>query len=365
MKLGIVCQGYVRKDSDEKTRLREVIREAQAADRVGLDSYGVSEQHFKFPTNSTAALDQILGWIAATTEQIRIRPSAVIPALHHPLSVAENWATIDILSGGRVDFAVGRGNTPKTSDAFEIPIPQTNPRTLEALDIIIRAWRGNEFAYHGEFFNFDPVRVTPAPVQSPHPSLSLAAVSVGAATLAGEKQLGYLGATNNLEWHQIDNRINAYRNAWRTGQTIADAQPNSEITMVVPMHLAASMQQARDEAEFGIIEYTNRAMKQDILNHQRTYGNAKGMDTTGQFYDNFDGLLELTALCVGTPDYAIEKILKLADRGVDELSFHLDYATHDQLLECIRLLGEEVAPAVRQEMASRKKATMVEPAAAP
>lgn len=353
MKFGIVTQGYIRKDGDELSRVKQVILEGQATERYGLDSFGVAEQHFKFPTNSTGAIDVIMSWVAATTERIRLKPAAVIPALHHPLNVAERWATIDTLSGGRVDFGIGRGNTPKTADAFEVPIPETNARTIEALEIIVKAWTQNEFSHHGTYWNFDDVRLTPHPVQSAHPPLSMASVSVGSCAQAGSLRLGLMGASNNLEWHQIEDRLNAYRAAWETGTAIEHATPNSEVTMFAPLHVAKSNQLAREQVEFGIVEYTNRAMLQDIKNHELTYGTSKGMDTTGQFYDNFDGLLDLTALAVGDPDYAIEKILKLAEYEIDELVFHIDYAPHDELLECIRLVGEEVVPAVKQELAAR------------
>ncbi|MFC0449204.1 LLM class flavin-dependent oxidoreductase [Rhodococcus jostii] len=353
MKFGVVTQGYVRKDGDELTRIKQVVLEGQATERYGLDSFGVSEQHFKFPTNTTAAIDVVLAWVAATTERIRIKPGAVVPALRHPLAIAENWATLDTLSGGRVDFAVGRGNTPKTADAFEVPVTETNARTLEALEVIIKAWTNDEFDHHGTYWNFDQVRVTPHPVQSPHPPLSLAAVSVGACGLAGQHRLGLMGAANNLEWHQIEDRLRAYRESWETGTTIAGATPSADVSMFVPTHVASTMQAARDQAAYGIVEYTNRAMKQDLRNHELTYGTTKGMDTTGQFFDNFDGLMELTPLCVGTPDYTIEKILRLAEYDIDEVVFCIDYATHGELLECIRLLGEEVVPAIKQELAAR------------
>jgi len=350
MRFGIVTQGYIRNDSNVYDRVRQVILEAQAAEHYGLDFFGVSEQHLKFPTNSTGATEVILSWVAATTERLRLQPGAVIPVLHHPLNIAERWATIDILSGGRVDFAVGRGNTPKTADAFQVPIGETHARTVESLEIIVKAWTKEEFSHDGEFFTFDTLRVNPRPLQSPHPPLSLAAVSVGAAAMAGSLRLGFMGTTNNLEWHQVQERLDAYHSAWDEGATIVGAAPNATVNLHVPCHLAATVEQASSEVEFGIIEYTNRAMKQDILNHQRTYGSAKGMDTTGQFYDNFAGLRDLTPMCVGTVEESVEKLVRLHLMGVDEIGLVLDYATHEQLLECIRLIGEELIPRVRQEI---------------
>lgn len=353
MKYGVIEQGYVRKDADPFKRVKEVIAEAQAADSYGLDFFAVSEQHFKFPTNSTGALDVLLPWVTATTN-LRILPSAVILSLHHPLSVAERWATIDVLSDGRLDFAVGRGNTPKTAAAFQVDPKETNARTMESLEVIFAAWTGEVFSHSGEFWQFEDVRVHPIPFQRPHPRVSLAAVSVGAVQLAGANQLGYLGGMHWLRWSQVHDRINAYNEAWSGGTPLPHAEPRKNISLQVPLHVARTSQAARDQVEFGIVEYANRAMKQDLLNHQLTYGTEKGMDTTGEFYDNFQGLLDDTSLCVGSPQYCIEKILRIHEEyDIDELSFHIDYATHEQLVECVRLLGEEVLPVVKSEVSRR------------
>lgn len=357
MKFGIVTQGYVRKGEDERQRVREVILEAQAAERYGFDSFGMSEQHFKFPTNTTGALDVLFPWIAATTERIRLMPAAVITPLHHPLNIAERWATIDVLSGGRVDFAVGRGNTPPTFAAFEIDPAETNARTFEALEIIYKAWNSREpFSHHGEFWNFDAVRLTPYPLQSPPPAPSLASVSLKSCRMAGEHRLGWMGVTNNIEWHQIQAQFDAYREGWENGAEIPGTPPNSKITIVSPMHVAKTSKEARDQVEFGTMEYAKRSMKQQNLNQQLTYGTSEGtMGTTGQFFDGeFDELLERTPLAIGDPDYVIEKLLKLAEYGMDEIGLAIDYATHEELVENIRLAGEEVIPAVRQELAARE-----------
>ncbi|GAA4402353.1 LLM class flavin-dependent oxidoreductase [Tsukamurella soli] len=349
MKYGLYEQGYVRRGADPLERVRQVVAEAQAAEWYGLEFFGVSEQHFKFPTNSTGAIDTVLSWVAATTENLRLMPSAVIPALAHPLAVAERWATIDVLSGGRLDFAVGRGNTPKTADAFQIPIPETNARTMESLAIIMKAWSGEEFSHRGEFWQFDNLRVHPRPIQSPVPRVSLAAISVGACQLAGGNRIGLVATSNNVRWSQVHDRIGAYRAAWETGEVFPGAAPSSNVNLQVPIHVAKTSQLAREQVEFGIVEYCNRVMKQDLLNHRLTYGTEKGMDTTGEFYDNFQGLLDLTPLAVGSPQYCIEKLVRVHEEfNVDEITLHVDYASHEDLLECIRLIGEEVLPEVKR-----------------
>jgi len=172
---------------------------------------------------------------------------------------------------------------------------------------------------------------------------------VGSCAQAGSRRLGLVATSNNVRWSQVHARLNAYREAWETGTVFAGAIPCSNINLQVPIHVAKTSQLAREQVEFGVVEYANRVMKQDLLNHRLTYGNDKGMDTTGEFYDNFQGLLDLTPLAVGSPQYCVEKLVRVHEEfNVDEITLHIDYATHEQLMECIRLIGEEVIPEVRR-----------------
>ncbi|WP_033287805.1 LLM class flavin-dependent oxidoreductase [Amycolatopsis jejuensis] len=351
LRVGAATQGYIRNDSTVYDRVREVVREGQAADEAGLDLFGMSEQHFKFPTNATGAMEVFFSALAATTSRIRLQPGAVIPPLHHPLNLAERWGTIDILSGGRLDFAVGRGNTPLTAQAFQVPLAETNDRTRESLEIIVKAWTSEHFEHHGKFYSFPSVRVNPPSCQRPHPPLALAATSVGAARLAGSMRVGLMITTNGFSWENVQDRIDAYRAAWETGETIAGAAPNRTICAHVPGHLAASFEVARRQVEFGVVEYANRAIKQRHEVHLKTYGSTDGIESSAQFVDNFDSIALGAPAAFGSPDDVLENLVRLHRMGAGELVVHHDYGRHEELLESIRLLGTEVKPALLAEVA--------------
>lgn len=322
MKFGIATQGYVRTDSNVHERVKHVVAMAQVAEQCGLDFFTITEQHLDYPTASTGATEVILAAVAATTERIRIRPAGVLMALHHPLNIAERWSTLDVLSNGRLDFTIGHGNAPTTAAAYQIDRNEINGRTVESLALVLNAWSHEQFSWEGEFWQFDDVRVCPSPLQSPHPPLFWAADSAGSAATAGSMRLGFMGRANNLEWHQIEAYVEAYRDAWACGQALESATPNASMTMHVPTFVAPTMEAARAGVEFGFVESTR----------------------------DFQSLLDKTSLAVGSPEYAAQKLARFHRLGFDGLALSMDYAPHEQLLESIQLVGEEVVPLIRREI---------------
>ena len=101
----------------------------------------------------------------------------VIAPFEHPVRIAEEWAEIDILSGGRLEFGLGRGYQPKEFHGLAVSMADTRQRFDEALEIIRRAWTEDEMSFDGAFYQVPRVRVNPKPVQRPHPPLWTAAVS--------------------------------------------------------------------------------------------------------------------------------------------------------------------------------------------
>jgi alkanesulfonate monooxygenase SsuD/methylene tetrahydromethanopterin reductase-like flavin-dependent oxidoreductase (luciferase family) len=115
--------------------------------------------------------------IASRTSRVRIGLAAAILPFHDPIRLAEQLALVDIISGGRLDVGVGRGNRPSEFTGYRIPQVESRERFDEAVQIIQRAWTEECFAYHGRFFQIPEVRVIPKPLQRPHPPLYQVCVS--------------------------------------------------------------------------------------------------------------------------------------------------------------------------------------------
>ena len=147
------------------------------ADRLGFRQLFMVEHHFTGQGQVSAAMT-LLAYLAARTRHIRLGTAVVVLPWHNPVLVAEQVATLDLLSGGRIDFGIGKGYRQAEFDGFNIPMEEASERFDEAAEIIRKAWTSEgRFSHHGKRWHYDDIVVEPAPVQRPHPPLWLAAGS--------------------------------------------------------------------------------------------------------------------------------------------------------------------------------------------
>ncbi len=147
------------------------------AERLGFDSVFLVEHHFTGQGQISASL-ALLAYLAARTTRIRLGTAVVVLPWHNPVLIAEQAATIDVLSGGRLDLGVGKGYRQAEFDGFRIPAREAGARFDEAIAVIRKAWtEAGRFSHRGACWSFDDIVVEPAPVQRPHPPLWLAAGS--------------------------------------------------------------------------------------------------------------------------------------------------------------------------------------------
>ncbi len=148
----------------------DITAEALYADQLGMHSAWIGEHHF----NSLGVLscpDLVLGYIAARTKHIRLAPAVTVLPLHHPIRVAEQWATLDLLSNGRVDFAAGRGYDKREYLPFGVSFEDNQSIFDEGLELVRTLWASEErLTYRGKHYQFEDVRITPKPVQRPIPT---------------------------------------------------------------------------------------------------------------------------------------------------------------------------------------------------
>ena len=148
----------------------DIAEEALHADKLGMHSAWIGEHLF----NSLGVLscpDLVLAYIAAQTKCIRLAPAVSVLPLHHPIRVAEQWATLDLLSNGRVDFAAGRGYDRREYLPFHVSFEDNQGIFDEGLEVVRKLWAADErISHHGKYYSFDDVRITPKPVQRPIPA---------------------------------------------------------------------------------------------------------------------------------------------------------------------------------------------------
>jgi len=159
------------------------------AERLGFSSVFLVEHHFTGFGQVSASLN-LLSYLAARTERIRLGTAVVVLPWHNPILVAEAAATLDLLSNGRLDFGVGKGYREYEFSGFCVPPEESTERFDEVIEVIRKAWTSKgRFSHHGKRWNYDNVVVEPSPIQQPHPPFWLGAGS--AASIQRAAREGY------------------------------------------------------------------------------------------------------------------------------------------------------------------------------
>jgi alkanesulfonate monooxygenase SsuD/methylene tetrahydromethanopterin reductase-like flavin-dependent oxidoreductase (luciferase family) len=158
---------YVGNERTAEEFIRQIYGQALYAEQLGLHSAWIGEHHFNL-LGVNACPQILLAKLAGATSRIRLAPAVVVLPLHHPLHVAEQWATLDLLSEGRVDFAAGRGYDRLEYAPFEAPFQDSAEAFAEGLQVVWRAWtEPGPFSHQGKYWRFENVDVRPKPVQKP------------------------------------------------------------------------------------------------------------------------------------------------------------------------------------------------------
>lgn len=149
---------------------REQIEQVVLAEELGYDTIWLTEHHFDDDGWSPSLLPLAAG-IATRTSRVRIGTFILILPFQHALRVAEDAATVDLLSNGRLDLGVGKGYRVKEFQGFGMAREQRDVHLEEGLEIIRRAWTEEQFSFDGQIYHLKDIRVMPRPVQQPHPPL--------------------------------------------------------------------------------------------------------------------------------------------------------------------------------------------------
>jgi alkanesulfonate monooxygenase SsuD/methylene tetrahydromethanopterin reductase-like flavin-dependent oxidoreductase (luciferase family) len=162
---------YENNRRDANRFVADILAETVYADELGYHSAWIGEHHF----NSLGVLscpDIVLAHAAARTKRIRLAPAVTVLPLHHPIRVAEQWATLDLLSGGRVDWAAGRGYDRREYEPFGVDFDDNQAIFEEGMALVQRLWAadGTRISHQGKHYRFQNVRITPQPLQKPIPS---------------------------------------------------------------------------------------------------------------------------------------------------------------------------------------------------
>ena len=339
MDFGMLTDFHVRPGASHAEAFAESFRQVEAAEAMGLDSVWLGEHHFTPDRSVLASPLTIASAIAAATSRVRIGLAVQVLPLGNPLRMAEEAATVDQISEGRLDFGVGRSGLTRYYQGYNIPYEESRERFFESLDVIIKAWTQDRFSHEGKFYSFNDVTLVPRPYQTPYPPIRVAVASAATFALMGSRGFPIF-CTSNAGMAQLETRFEEYRRAYRE----AGHPGEGNTTLRMPVHVAETDDGARSEAEESIMFGVRRAAtdlaavaaSQELADRLRQAANTP-----------YEQILKETMVC-GSPEYVVDRLQEYQQRlGITGVVMELNYGgliPYDRVVNSIRLLAEKVMP---------------------
>ena len=364
MRIGLFYQIQVPKPwtaSSESERIYEALEQIPFAEEEGFSSVWFSEHHFRPVWSHNSAPDLTLAAVSQRTNRIRLGVGVVLAPIHHPLHIAQRMATLDILSGGRVDVGLGRTGYPYQLTPYGTDLKDTRGMWQEFAEVLPRIWTEPEIEHDGTYYRIPRREVLPKPVQRPHPPLWSACGSDDTARLTGNLLMGGLfGSEGGPD--RVGQLMTLYREAWATAPGNRIGQRSRAALMTAgychedPRVVAERgtelvawyMEQQRERARLVWRDYDPATVPADYQSYyardQRlASGPHPGEPTPAEVRE------QGTKFCVGTPSDCIRFLEMYEALGIEEvfLLCAIGPAQHGEVLNTIRLFGEAIIPHFR------------------
>jgi alkanesulfonate monooxygenase SsuD/methylene tetrahydromethanopterin reductase-like flavin-dependent oxidoreductase (luciferase family) len=376
MKFSMIYEAQVTDPTPEEEHrtLLEMVEQAEALDRLGFDNIWAVEHTSLTQYAHMSTPETFLAFVAGRTKRIGIGHGVVclMPAMNHPIKVAERIAMLDILSGGRVQFGVGKGGSQQEAGAFGYELSELQPIIDEAMYLIPKILKDGHVEHHGQFIDIPSRPVHPSPVQTPHPPIYMATTRQDSLRMAGSRGIGALvmgfgGPEDVAEKNRV------YREAWdnRDPADQVGFRPIQHLAALCPTIVSRDRQLARRVGLRGQRFFAESlahwyqglprptAYDLDAEEHLaalKELEQAKhaviGEDKIALHTNH--GYFEEVADAYGTPADCIAYVQRLLDAGADEILFlsQMGGVPHERIMETIELIGNEVIPHFRaQEVA--------------
>lgn len=326
------AQRHADPDVDSAAGFKDYIEYLVEAEALGFYSSFLVEHHFTGFGQVSATLNMI-DWIAARTSTLRVGTAVIVLPWHNPVLLAEQAATVDLLSGGRLDFGVGRGYRHNEFAGFRIPVEQAEERFLESLEILVKSWTNNErWSYRGKYYEFDDIVVEPPTAQHPHPPLWQGAGSEGSLRKVAAMNHGLL-LDQFASMDETLKRFNFYKEEMLRNDHGFDAKR-------VGVSRAFNVVNTREERDEAI---TRRMAAQQRLHAVSQTPNNDNKASIMAFSDTREANEEATLF--GTPDEIRRKIEWLRDQGVEYILLNGGGTSRQNL----RRFAREIMPHFRTE----------------
>jgi alkanesulfonate monooxygenase SsuD/methylene tetrahydromethanopterin reductase-like flavin-dependent oxidoreductase (luciferase family) len=330
--------------------IREEVDQMVLSEELGFDSIWLTEHHYA-DYGLSSAPGVLLATVAARTQRIKLAIAVYVIPFHHPLRLAEETATIDILSGGRLVVGLGRGNRPMEFYGHGVAQEQSRGRMEEGVEVLLQAWTRDRVNFDGKHWNIHNVPVYPKPLQKPHPPLAFAVTSPETIAWTAAHGFGMLSSGLGTPLPQTLKNRDAYLGDLRkNGHSESQIQDLLDRWVVTKhVYVAPTDAQAVAEARGPEMWYRDafiRSLAADGLTglHPSVYESADAMITRLRS-QTWEDLLQ-SALIVGSPETVCRKVAELQQAGVGELACWMNFGglQTDKVRRSMQLFAREVMP---------------------
>jgi len=306
----------------------ELLEQVEAAEQLGFDSFWVAEHHF----HEYGAIPSPPIWLAAAaqrTKRIRLGSAVVVLPFRNPLQVAEDYAMVDVLSGGRLNLGAGSGYLRHEFEGFGVSVEEKRDRFDEALDVVLRAWTGERFSYEGRFHTVRDVKLNVVPLQRPRPPVWIAVLRNEAAAHVGKRGFPMMmipyATTERLP--ELAETVAAFRDAF-----VAAGGDPKDATVPFGLHAYCSDSFERATAEAKIA--MDRYVRTRLYAKQRPY----------------ELLIEKNLIAFGSPEDVVRVARLYEQAGLTDFLAITNFGglAHARVLRSMELMAKHVLPAFGQ-----------------
>ena len=302
---------------------QELLEQAVAAEELGFHGFWIAEHHF----HEYGAIPRPSIWMASAAERtktLRLGSAVTLLPLDHPLRVAEDYAMVDVLSGGRLDLGVGSGYLKHEFDGFDMTLADKRERFDESLEILTRALSGERFSYEGTYWNIKDVALNVLPVQKPAPPMWIAVLRNEAAPFVGKRGLPIMmipyASTENFE--ELANTLSSFRTAYE------GATGKSEVDLPFGMHTCIADDAKTAEAKGR--EAMDRYVRTRLYAKQRS----------------FETLVEKDLIAFGSSEDMVRIAKRYKTAGFNHFMTLANFGgmSHEKTLDTMERMAKEVIP---------------------
>jgi alkanesulfonate monooxygenase SsuD/methylene tetrahydromethanopterin reductase-like flavin-dependent oxidoreductase (luciferase family) len=347
MEFGLFVEFPSREGTTQAQIFKDSMELIQAAEDSGSEGIWLAEYHFDPGRSVLSAPVTVAAAVAARTKKVKIGLAVHVLPLRNPVQIAEEIATLDHLSDGRLDFGIGRAAFPRIYQGYGFDYSESRDRFDECLEIILRSWTEERFSFKGKFYQYDDLCVVPKPLQKPHPPIRIGATSEDTFELVG--RMGYPIFINPsrvttlldlkplvAEFHQ------AREKAGHTGQV--------DVGLRVPVYVAETKEKAYSEPKESTMFQMQRLINV-ITQSIGAAGISAGDDRAAQAERlkamTYEDVLANTVV-YGTPESVVERLQQLQEElGLTQVIYEVNFGCNVPLeyqIKAVQLINEQVAP---------------------